>query len=123
MIAMGDVERGRRVLRAALREMDHDAFDLGRGERWFDNSRAEALAILGDSEGAIEALRRDCAAAFMYDMWYRLEDEPAFGAFREDPRFKALLDSQHRRIEHQQELLKSMRAAGLVPLRAAAIHH
>ncbi len=122
MIAMGEVERGRRVLHAALHEMDHDAFDLGRGERWFDNSRAEALAALGDSEAAIEALRRGCATAFMYDMWARLEDEPAYAAFREDPRFKALLETQHRHIEHERELLKTMRAAGLVPLRGAATH-
>jgi tetratricopeptide (TPR) repeat protein len=122
LMAMGEVDHGQRVLRAALREMDHDAFDLGRGDYWFDSSRAEALAALGDSEGALEALRRGCATAFMYDLWYRLEDETAYAAIRKDPRFEALLDSQQRRIKHEQSLLASMRSQGLIPTHSAPAH-
>jgi adenylate cyclase len=120
LIALGEVERGRRVLRAALREMDHEAFDLGRGDMWFSSSRAEALAVLGDSEGAIEALRRSCAASFLYDLWYRLDAEPAYSGLREDARFKALTMAQHSHIEHERELLNTMRAEGLVPMRSPA---
>jgi len=119
LIAMGEVERGRRVLRAALREMDHDAFDLGRGESWFDSSRAEALAVLGDSEGAIETLRRGCATAFMFDMWYRLDDEPAYAALRDDPRFAALVKEQNSHIDQERARLGTMRARGLIPARVA----
>jgi TolB-like protein/DNA-binding winged helix-turn-helix (wHTH) protein len=122
LMAMGEVDRGQRVLRAALREMDHDAFDLGRGDYWFDSSRAEALAALGDSEGALEALRRGCATAFMYDLWYRLEDETAYARIRGDPRFEALLDSQRRRVDRERKLLASMRAQGLIPIHNTAGH-
>jgi len=120
--ATGDGERARRVLHAALRAMDHDAYDLGRGDNWFSWSRAEALAALGDSEGAIDALIRGRAAAFMFDFWVRVENEPAYVAFRDNPRFRALLDAERSHVDKERALLSVMRADGLVPRRTAGTH-
>jgi len=122
LAATGEGERARRVLQAALRAMDHDAYDLGRGDNWFSCSRAEALALLGDSEGAIDALIRGRAAAFMFDFWIRVEAESAYFAFRDNPRFRALLDAERSHIDKERALLSVMRAEGLVPRRTAGAH-
>lgn len=120
--ATGQAARAHKVLNAALRAMDRDAHELGRGDNWFFCSRAEALAVLGNPNAAIDTLIRGSAATFLVDFWFRVENEPAYATFRENARFRKLLDEQHVHVEKERKLLEAMRKEGLVPTRGAEDH-
>jgi hypothetical protein len=101
--------------------MDRDAHDLGRGDNWFFCSRAEALAVLGNPNAAIDTLIQGSAATFLVAFWL-VESEPAYATFRENARFRKLLDEQHVHVEKERTLLEAMRNQGLVPTRGAEDH-
>lgn len=114
----GDATRGRRLLRAVLRVIEQEA--KVRGDMWYGVTRPQALALLGENDAVIEALRKSFEAGFMTSWWERLEDEPAYTALRRDPRFVAILEHVHNRVAAQRLQLEAMRVAGAVPARVSA---
>lgn len=119
LLSSGEETRGRLLLRAALRESMREAHELGRGEMWYGFTNPQALALLGEADAAIDALRASFDAGFMGSWWYRLERETAYDALRHDPRFVALLAQAKAHAAVQRAQLDAMRVAGTVPTRVA----
>ena len=78
------------LLRAVLRAIAHEA--QVRGGMWYTSSKPQALALLGENDAAIEALRTSIDIRFITCWWYRLQYEHAYDGLRHDPRFVALLE-------------------------------
>lgn len=115
LLANGDANRGRLLLRAALRVMAREA--QVRGDMWYGYTRPQALALLGETDAAIEELRKSIDTGSLAAWWYRLESEHAYDALRHDPRFVAILEQVKNHIAAQRLQLDAMRAAGAVPRR------
>jgi hypothetical protein len=118
LLSSGDQSRGQLLLRAALRESMREAHDLGRGEMWYGVTKPQGLALLGERDAAIDALRRSFDGGFMPSWWYRLECERAYDAVRRDPRFVAILEQMRSHAAAQRAQVEALREAGLVPRRA-----
>ncbi|MGH8284239.1 MAG: tetratricopeptide repeat protein, partial [Steroidobacteraceae bacterium] len=80
--------------------------------------KAVALAVLGEKDAAIEKLEQNFDRGLRRNWWYALEREPAFEAFRSDPRFRDLSRRAREHAAAQRRLLEQMRARGEVPVRA-----
>jgi TolB-like protein len=116
LLASGEVTRGRELLRAVLRIIVREA--EVRGDMWYGVTRPQALALLGESDAAIEALRNSIDTGSMLGWWYQLECEHAYDALRTDPRFVAILEQVRNHVAAQRLKLEAMRVAGVVPTRA-----
>jgi TolB-like protein/DNA-binding winged helix-turn-helix (wHTH) protein len=118
LIQSGHDERGRKLLESSLAAMDRDEAAYGMGGFWHYQMRPLAMALLGRHEEAIAQLQRATAeAATMTAWWYWLEQEPAYAAMREDPRFKAMLAGARNKAQQERTELQRLRANGLVPNR------
>jgi len=116
LLANGDATRGRALLRAVLRAIAHEA--QVRGGMWYTFSKPQALALLGENDAAIEALRTSIDTRFITFWWYRLQYEHAYDGLRHDPRFVALFEQVKNHVAAEHLKLEAMRAAGAVPRRA-----
>jgi transcriptional activator of cad operon len=116
LLAEGDAKRGRLLLRAVLHAIAREA--QVRGDMWYGRTRPQALALLGETDAAIEALRKSIDTGSMSGWRYRLESERAYDALRRDPRFVALLEQVRNHVAAQRVQLDAMRVAGVVPTRA-----
>ena len=87
LISSGERERGERLLRASLADMDHVAHDLKRGELWYVIDRATALALLGDRKAALAALHHAVGAGYL-STWSLMESDPAFDTLRGEAEFQ-----------------------------------
>src|SRR5476651_2393712 len=83
LILGGERQRGERLLRASLADMDYIGHDLKRGEIWYVIDRATALALLGDRKGALAALRIAVNTGYI-NTWELLPIDPAFEFIRND---------------------------------------
>jgi TolB-like protein/Tfp pilus assembly protein PilF len=118
LIASGDRAPGERVLRASLADMNYVIHDLKRGDFWYSNDQAIALALLGDTKGSLAALRKAVSAGIQQTLW-PIEIEPAFSpAMRGDPDFQALVRETALVRVRERHLLDQLRAAGRIPNRA-----
>ncbi len=120
LIADGQLERGRRLLRASLADMDRVMRDYGRTDLWYGPDRAIALALLGEDAAALAEIRRASAAYGGCSWWAFLNTEPAFEKVRNDPEFKSVLAKVLERTAKESASLARMREAGLVPKRPGA---
>jgi TolB-like protein/Tfp pilus assembly protein PilF len=118
LIAGGRRERGERLLRGSLADMDYVAHDLKRGEVWYVIDRATALALLGERKAALAALRKAVNTGYI-NTWELLPIEPAFDAFRGDAEFQTILRDMQAKMAAERQILDSLRASGQVPKRAA----
>jgi hypothetical protein len=116
LIGSGERERGERLLRASLAAMEYAAHDLKRGELWFLNDRATALALLGDRKAALAALHKAVSGGYI-STWTFLELDPAFDALRADAEFQTLMRAIKAKQTHEHQILEQMRADGRVPKR------
>jgi TolB-like protein len=116
LIASGDRVRGERVLRASLSDMNYVIHDLKRGDYWYTNDQALALALLGDTKGSLAALSR-AVSGIQQTLW-PIEIEPAYAPMRADPEFQALVRTGALQRVRERALLDQLRAAGRLPDRA-----
>ena len=73
----GDKARARRLAQAALADAAHAVRDLQSGDHWYRKSRAQALMLLGDRQGALQALEDATSQGQgMDNWWFTLEIEP-----------------------------------------------
>ena len=117
LIHSGERERGERLLRASLAAMEYAAHDLKRGELWFLNDRATALALLGDRKAALAALHKAASGGFIF--LESIELDPAFTMLRADAEFQEVIRALKARQTHEHQILEQMRADGRVPDRRA----
>ena len=121
LILAGQGDRGRRLAEAIIKTMDREANQFGTGELWHMNLRPVALALLGRSDAAIEALRRSTTGGIdvgSHGWWFKIESDPALDSLRGDPRFQAIATAIRERAAAERRTLDGMRANGLVPDRA-----
>ena len=93
LIASGDRERGIRLLRASVADMDYIAHVRKRGDVWYVIDRATAFALLGDRKAALAALDKAVHTGYI-NTWELLPLEPAFDFLRGDARIPAI-DERH----------------------------
>lgn len=116
--ASGDEVRARSVMQATLTAMDRESKELGRGDLWYLHHRPIVLALLGETDTAIEALRSAVARGIgKENVWYYFDIEPAFAALRSDARFIRLRDDVRTHTDAQKQRLAELRSAGFVPKR------
>jgi TolB-like protein/DNA-binding winged helix-turn-helix (wHTH) protein len=118
MQAAGERDRAARLLRAELSAMDHELRDQPGGDSWAFPTRPEALALLGDTEGAIKALQHVFASTSA-EWWYWLQLDSAYDGIRHDPRFEAILTQTRTHAAEERAKLELLRAQGVVPRRGS----
>jgi TolB-like protein len=114
LIASGERDKGERLLRASLADMNHVARDLGRGDFWYVMDQAIANALLGDRKATIAALRR--ALTTNSSIW-AMDMDPARDLVRGDPEYQALLREYRQQVALGRQALERLRAEGRVPMR------
>jgi TolB-like protein len=118
LILDGQIERGSRLLAEIIGRMHREVRIEGRPEFWYLRWHPVALALDGDTEGAIAMLERGLAYDSMNSQWwYFFESEPAFDKLRKDPRYQAMRSKVQAHAEEQRRELDRLRAEGLVPNR------
>jgi hypothetical protein len=76
-----------------------------------------ALALLGDTDGALKALEARFAAT-KWGWWYDFGRAPDFEGLHAQPRFQSLVKQYQGTVAKQSALLAEMRRAGEVPYRS-----
>jgi TolB-like protein/Tfp pilus assembly protein PilF len=113
LIASGERDRAAKLLHSMLKGLeDHKPYiDVA-------DAHASALALLGDTDGALKALEAAFAAQ-KFGWWYVLKHAraPEFEALHTQPRFQSLLKQYQDIVAKQSALLAEMRRAGEVPYR------
>jgi TolB-like protein/DNA-binding winged helix-turn-helix (wHTH) protein len=118
LMKAGQEERGRRVLRLLLAQIEDARVKLQRGGHWTHLARAEALALLGDSDGAVQALRSGLKDGLLPQRYRLMLDlEPAFDSLRKRADFRALRAEVVQVVREQQAELQKLRSEDLVPKR------
>jgi TolB-like protein/Tfp pilus assembly protein PilF len=117
LIASGDRGRGERLLRASLTDMNHVIHDLKRGDIWYLNDEATALALLGDRRGSMAMLRKS-ASEGTTPLMSTIDFDPAFSPMRGDPEFQEIAREFAQVFVRERHLLDQLRAAGRIPNRA-----
>jgi TolB-like protein/DNA-binding winged helix-turn-helix (wHTH) protein/Flp pilus assembly protein TadD len=112
--SIGELRSAEASARAVLELIELEKRKPGRQDS-LEGEHILALAILGRRDAAIAALER--AFADGKRGGWNPDREPAFAAFRDDPRFRALTVKQRAHVSAQRKLLEQMRRDGIVPLR------
>jgi TolB-like protein len=116
LIASGDRDRGERLLRASLADMNYIEHDLKRGDLWYLGDQAIALALLDDRKASLAALHRASDEGFTAGMW-TVENDPAFNAMRTDPEFQGIVRAIEQRRTSERQAMDRLRAEGKLPYR------
>jgi TolB-like protein/cytochrome c-type biogenesis protein CcmH/NrfG len=114
LIASGERDKGTRLLRACIADMNYVVHDLRRGEFWYVGDEAIAQALLGDRKATLAALKR--AANVSYTIG-GLMDDPAFKPISNDPEFQLLQRRFREQMATERAKLDRLRAEGRVPPR------
>lgn len=92
----------------------------GRLPHRFAESRAVALSLQGEREGALDVLEATTASGPWSFWWYYAELEPAFAPLRSDVRFTNWVGRMKAHALAERSRLNGLRLAGLVPDRGRA---
>ncbi len=115
LVESGERDKGLRLARALITDIDRVSKDLQRGASWYAHERAIALSILGDREGVLRALEAVLAnRPAGSNWWFTLESEPLFRPLHDDPRYRQLLAGVHAHVRSEREAFQRLRAEGLV---------
>ncbi len=117
LIASGDRERGIRLIRASVADMDYIAHVRKRGDVWYVIDRATAFALLGDRKAALAALDKAVHTGYI-NTWELLPLEPAFDFLRGDAEFQRLMSDMKAKMASERQILDRLRASGQVPIRS-----
>ena len=119
LIASGERERGERLLRASLADMNHVAHDLKRGDFPYAGDQAIATGLLGDPKATIAALRR-AMISNPGVLWWTVGIDPAFDSVRGKAGYQAIIQEIKTRTALERQTLDRLRASGHVPDRRTA---
>jgi TolB-like protein/tetratricopeptide (TPR) repeat protein len=112
LIASGERDRGEKLLRTMLKVLKEPKFSDDSG---ITEIRGMALALLGDTDGALNALEAAFGASKFG--WWDLERSREFEGLRVQPRFQSVMRQYQEIVAKQSALLAEMRRAGEVPYR------
>ena len=113
----GQQERSKRLLTEIIRRMKTD-LAAGRPELWYLTWHPVALALAGDSDGALALLERSVnLGPGAKALWWFADSEPAFHVLHSDQRFQKLVARVKGHAAEQLRQLQRMRAEGSVPAR------
>jgi TolB-like protein/DNA-binding winged helix-turn-helix (wHTH) protein/Tfp pilus assembly protein PilF len=116
----GQKDRGRVLLQRILSQTERATRELQRGAMWTRMTRAQALALLGDREGAIALLEEsERDGSLIMKHWMHLHLDPAFDSLRGHPKFQHLVASMNTRASSERDKLEQLRRDGLIPGPAA----
>lgn len=73
-------------------------------------------ALQGDSERALDALRKSIDANWYFQWWYFMDQDPALDSIRDDPRFQAMKDEMATDMARQLENVRKLEAGGEIVL-------
>ena len=116
LMVKGERDRAEKLLHAMLTAMQgHKFYIFGTGAE----IRGFALALLGDTDGALTALETAYADR-KAGWWYVIDHAPELQGLRAHPRFQSLARQVNDNAAKQAALLATMRRAGEVPYRPAS---
>lgn len=118
LMATGQHDRARILLKEVLANADLQVKRFGRGEVWLNSGRALAYALLDRPDDAINMLQRQ--SLFSNSAWrVMIEDEPIFDPLRKRKDFQALVkDCQAIESRERAQFLR-LRAEGRIPNRSS----
>ena len=120
LIATGQQEKARTLLKELLANADLQVNRFGRGEVWLNTGRALAYAMLDRPDDAMAMLKRQAQLGFLSNAWrVWLEDEPIFDALRGRKDFQALVAEMQAIEDRERKLFLRMRAEGRIPDRSS----
>ncbi len=119
LMAGGERERGIKLLRASLADMDYIAHGLKRGDVWYVIDQATAYALLGDRKAALAALDKAVHTGYI-NTWELLPLEPAFDPLRSDPKFQTLMRDMQDKMAAERKILEQLRDSDKVPRRSSS---
>ena len=121
LMAAGEHERARRILRELLANADLQVQRFGRGEIWLNSGRALAYGLLDRPDDAMAVLQRQAQLGFLNNAWrVFMKDEPVFDPLRPRKDFQKLLEEQQAMEAREREQVSRMRVDGRIPDRSAA---
>jgi len=114
--ALGELEKAHRLFDLSLQYMDRSLKYMDRLPpdeiREYGVLKARIYALRGDREEALAALQEAIDAGWRFQWWFYLEQDPAFGILREDPRFKSIANEMALRVRGELETIRKLEASG-----------
>jgi TolB-like protein/DNA-binding winged helix-turn-helix (wHTH) protein len=114
---VGNHEVADRLAKDILTFLDHGG-DVGALAGEEELARAQASALLGHNDAALDQLEKVIRSGRRVGWWVWLERDPTFAAIRTTPRFQAIAADTRGWQQSQLQLLKQMRLQGEVPTRS-----
>ena len=111
LLASGERDRAAKLLDSMLKGLEHH-----KPYSEVAAVHAGALALLGNTDGALKALEAAFAAQ-KFGWWYELERSPDFKGLHSETRFRSLARQYQEFVARQSALLAEMRRSGEVPYR------
>ncbi len=85
-------------------------------ESWAVTAKAQALALLGEKQAALEELRKQVDNGWRVLWRLNTELNPNFESLKNDPEFQAIIDFLRKDMARQLEELRAMEASGEIPM-------
>ena len=86
-------------------------------------TKAQALALKGDTDAALELLAQSFREKDYTQWWYTVRLDPTWDGLRDDARFIAIVDAIHAHIEAEAAQLEKMHRAASVPSKITTARH
>ena len=84
-------------------------------ETWVVSAKAQALALLGQKQSALNELRHQLNNGWRQSWRWQTELNPNFKSLREDPEFQSIVEDLRADMARQLESTRAMEAAGEIP--------
>jgi tetratricopeptide (TPR) repeat protein len=111
--AMGQPGRANRLLDRSLEYLDtRDAHEVGD----YGVFLARVHALRGDTDAAIEALRKAVDAGWRLHWWFYLKQDPAFDSVRDSARFQAIVSELDAWAVAQLAEVRALEVSGAIAL-------
>jgi TolB-like protein/DNA-binding winged helix-turn-helix (wHTH) protein/tetratricopeptide (TPR) repeat protein len=114
----GNREAADKLARDILEFTDHGG-DVGALAGEDELTRAQASALLGNNDAALDHLEKLIRTGRRVGWWEWLGGGATFAALRTTPRFQAMVTDTHAWLQTQLQLLEQMRLQGEIPRRSA----
>ena len=115
LILGGQPETAETLLRAVLAFTEQRYVLRGDHNAWRVTVKAQALALLGDSEAALEELRSQVDAGWRILWQWETTLNPNFDSVRDDPAFSAMVNLIEADMRRQLQEVRAMEARGDIP--------